>query len=79
MVTIRNDLAKGTARGRSLVPRTDALTDGYARQEGELTKSATKAGALADLRSPAGVGNPMYLACTSDMPRVYLRARAGAR
>jgi hypothetical protein len=33
---------------------------------------------LADLRSPAGVGNPMYLACTSDVPRVYLRAWARA-
>jgi hypothetical protein len=62
MVATRNDLAKAL-RGRFLVPRTDASTDGCARQEGELTKLATKVGALADLRSPARVGNPMYLAC----------------
>src|SRR5712691_11618000 len=55
---------EGSARGRSLVPRTDAPADGCARQEGELTKLATKAGALADPRSPAGVGHP----CTSRVP-----------
>jgi len=63
MVTIRNDLAKAVrAAGLWYHEPTPRLT--AARQEGELTKLATKVGTWADLRSPAGAGNPMYLACT---------------